>query len=83
MKSPELGLFFLRASTRFHPATIYAFGSVPREFKPMPVLPKEPFSHPDWLFELKWDGFRALAFIERGECRLISKTETPSNRMRA
>jgi bifunctional non-homologous end joining protein LigD len=39
----------------------------------MPVLRKEPFSHPDWLFELKWDGFRALAFIERGECRLVSK----------
>ena len=39
----------------------------------MPVLRKEPFSHPDWLFELKWDGFRALAFIERGDCRLVSK----------
>ena len=39
----------------------------------MPVLRKEPFSHPDWLFELKWDGFRALAFVERGECRLVSK----------
>jgi hypothetical protein len=39
----------------------------------MPVLRKEPFSHPDWLFELKWDGFRALAFIERGECCLVSK----------
>ena len=49
----------------------------------MPVYPKSPFPIPDWLFELKWDGFRVLAFIERGECPLISKTETPSNRMRA
>lgn len=26
------------------------------------TLIKEPFSDPDWLFEVKWDGFRALAF---------------------
>jgi ATP-dependent DNA ligase len=24
----------------------------------------EPFNHPDWIFEIKWDGFRSLAFIE-------------------
>jgi hypothetical protein len=24
----------------------------------------EPFDHPDWLFELKHDGFRAFAIIE-------------------
>jgi ATP-dependent DNA ligase len=24
----------------------------------------DPFDHPDWLFELKYDGFRALAHIE-------------------
>jgi bifunctional non-homologous end joining protein LigD len=23
----------------------------------------EPFDHPDWLFELKHDGFRAVAYI--------------------
>lgn len=32
-----------------------------------------PFSHSDWLFELKWDGFRALAYIEKGECSLVSR----------
>jgi bifunctional non-homologous end joining protein LigD len=32
-----------------------------------------PFSHLDWLFEVKWDGFRALARIELGRCRLISR----------
>jgi bifunctional non-homologous end joining protein LigD len=32
-----------------------------------------PFSHPDWLFEIKWDGFRALAYIEEGQCRLLSR----------
>jgi bifunctional non-homologous end joining protein LigD len=32
-----------------------------------------PFSHPDWLFELKWDGFRGLAYIYEGQCRLLSR----------
>jgi len=25
-----------------------------------------PFDHQDWIFELKHDGFRALAYIEDG-----------------
>jgi bifunctional non-homologous end joining protein LigD len=31
------------------------------------------FDHPDWLFELKLDGFRSLAFIEDGSSRLVSR----------
>lgn len=34
---------------------------------------REPFSDPDWLFEIKWDGFRSLVRVERGQCRLISR----------
>lgn len=34
---------------------------------------REPFDHANWLFELKHDGFRAIAFIEDGHCRLISR----------
>ena len=33
----------------------------------------QPFDHPDWIFEIKYDGFRALAYIEDGECKLISR----------
>lgn len=33
----------------------------------------EPFSHPDWLYEIKWDGFRSLLRFEHGKCRLISR----------
>jgi bifunctional non-homologous end joining protein LigD len=33
----------------------------------------EPFNSPDWLFEIKHDGFRALAFCDRGEVRLVSR----------
>lgn len=33
-----------------------------------------PFSSPDWLFEPKLDGFRALAFLDAGAVRLMSRT---------
>src|SRR5215475_7309728 len=45
-----------------------------RSFQPMPLSRRPaPFSHPDWLFEIKWDGFRCLAHIEHGRYRLISR----------
>ena len=33
----------------------------------------KPFDDPDYIFELKHDGFRALAYIDAGECKLISR----------
>ena len=32
------------------------------------------FSNPDWLFEIKWDGERSLAFIQGGEVELRSRS---------
>ena len=32
-----------------------------------------PFEHPDWIFEPKLDGFRAVAYVEAGACRLVSR----------
>ena len=31
------------------------------------------FNDPDWLSELKHDGFRPSAYIENGQCRLVSR----------
>src|SRR6516162_7216295 len=36
-------------------------------------LVKEPFDNPDYIFELKHDGFRATVFIENSGCRLVSR----------
>jgi len=36
---------------------------------------EEPFDGPDWLFEIKWDGYRAVAFIESGKVRLVSRNQ--------
>jgi len=33
----------------------------------------EPFDHAEWIFELKLDGFRALAYLENGEGCLVSR----------
>ena len=38
---------------------------------------KAPFSHPDWLFELKYDGFRALAHIDGKRTQLVSRNGHP------
>jgi bifunctional non-homologous end joining protein LigD len=33
----------------------------------------KPFDDPNWIFEIKHDGFRALALIEKGHCWLVSR----------
>jgi bifunctional non-homologous end joining protein LigD len=33
----------------------------------------KPFNDPEYIFELKHDGFRALAYVEEGTCRLVSR----------
>lgn len=32
-----------------------------------------PFDDPDWLFEIKWDGYRAIAEVEQQQVRLYSR----------
>jgi ATP-dependent DNA ligase len=32
----------------------------------------EPFDHPEFIFEPKYDGFRAMAVIRNGECTLLN-----------
>jgi bifunctional non-homologous end joining protein LigD len=38
-----------------------------------PIRRPEPFDDPAWLFDLKYDGFRGLAYLEQGRCHLISR----------
>ena len=53
------------------------------ERRPMPTLihpmlaisTAKAFDNPDWLFEIKWDGYRAVAFIDVGHVRLMSRTQ--------
>ncbi len=44
----------------------------------MPLLKRAaPFDDPDWIYELKMDGFRALAIIEHGRAQLLSRNGHP------
>jgi bifunctional non-homologous end joining protein LigD len=36
-----------------------------------------PFDDPDWIYEIKHDGFRAVAVIEQGTCRFVSRKHQP------
>jgi len=47
--------------------------NLPRIAPINPARITQPFDHPDWIFELKNDGFRAVAYIEDGTCQLISR----------
>ena len=47
---------------------------MPFPFQPMTLSRRlEPFNHPDWLFEIKHDGFRALAYVQGNQCQLVSR----------
>lgn len=35
----------------------------------------DPFDSPDWLFEIKWDGYRAIAFLSNGAVRFVSRNQ--------
>ena len=47
---------------------------LPRVQPIIPISRKEPFDDPDWLFDFKYEGFRALLYVEQGSrCRLVSR----------
>src|ERR1700722_20274579 len=49
-------------------------GAMPSRVEPMlATLAGQPFSDPNWLFEIKWDGVRALTRIENGALALRSR----------
>ncbi|HYC33794.1 MAG TPA: hypothetical protein VEB59_16005 [Gemmatimonadales bacterium] len=42
--------------------------------QPIRLTPRgDPFDHPDWLFEPKYDGFRGLLYVSRAGCLIRSR----------
>jgi hypothetical protein len=37
-----------------------------------PIRRPEPFDDPEWLFDLKYDGFRSLCYLQQGRCHLTA-----------
>jgi hypothetical protein len=67
-----------RANSPTHPIK----EATPRGFsfiEPMKALPVEKLPEGDWLYEVKLDGYRALALKDGKDVRLISRNNKPLN----
>jgi bifunctional non-homologous end joining protein LigD len=52
--------------------------SMPKNVVPMlATLVDEPFDNGNWIFEIKWDGYRAVAYCTGKNVELISRNLTP------
>ena len=57
------------------PADTAGGARLPSKLSPMLATPGvPPRGEAGWAYEMKWDGVRALAFIEDGQLRLASRT---------
>jgi bifunctional non-homologous end joining protein LigD len=55
-------------------------GRMPAAVKPMlATLVDEPFDDPNWVYEVKWDGYRAIASVNKGEVELYSRNNKTFN----
>ena len=51
--------------------------ALPRIEPIVPTLRAEPFDDPGWLFDVKYDGFRALCFLEQWRGHFVSRNGKP------
>lgn len=53
---------------------------IPGQIKPMlTTLVDKPFDDPDWIFEVKWDGYRAIAIADGKSISLVSRNNKSFN----
>jgi bifunctional non-homologous end joining protein LigD len=51
-----------------------AVSQLPAFFQPMALFRRpDAFNHPDWIFEIKHDGFRGLGYVGNEHARLLSR----------
>ncbi len=63
---------FIKKAPKAHPD---------KKLSPMKAsLVNEPFDDDDWVFEVKWDGYRALAYIDGTSVDLVSRNNLSFNK---
>lgn len=54
--------------------------AMPKEIKPMlATLTEKPFDKKDWLYEIKWDGYRAVSYLNKGKVTMLSRNQLSFN----
>jgi DNA ligase D len=49
--------------------------AMPSKLVPMfATLTDAPFDDKDWIYEIKWDGYRAVAYVQKGKANIFSRT---------
>jgi len=58
----------------FHSNGIGKKATFPKNLSPMlATLVDQPFDEPGWMYEVKWDGYRAIAYVKNGKVHLSSR----------
>ncbi len=69
------------AKKKAQPAKVKAAAAKKELFTPMmATLVDAPFSREGWLFETKWDGYRAIADVRKGNVELYSRNHLSFNK---
>lgn len=64
----------MAATKKIH--TLGKKAAFPKSTKPMlATLVNEPFDSNEWIYEVKWDGYRAIAFLNKGEVSIQSRND--------
>jgi bifunctional non-homologous end joining protein LigD len=75
-KSKTYPLTSVPSVVKIFPSSDAVKRPMPSTIHPMLATPVDkPFDGDEWLFEIKWDGYRAVAFIDNGKLRLVSRNQ--------